>query len=114
MAGYVVQATSPRGVLATCHGKPLYNAMKYSVATLQEACYKRAMTVAERTSGNTSSMLADVLNKKKTEIEYINGTIVREGLKHGISTPANQVLLSLVRASYDLANIRMQHIQDQS
>ena len=41
-------------------------------------------------------MLQDVSNKRKTEIEVINGAIVREGERLGIPTPVNKVLVNLV------------------
>lgn len=52
--------------------------------------------VARATGDNISSMLADVLNKRKTEILNINGAIVREGEKKKIPTPVNEVLTNLV------------------
>ena len=48
------------------------------------------------TGPNISSMLADVNNKRKTEISNINGAIVREAEKLGIDTPVNKVLTNLV------------------
>uniref|UniRef100_A0A7S0DWF2 2-dehydropantoate 2-reductase n=1 Tax=Hanusia phi TaxID=3032 RepID=A0A7S0DWF2_9CRYP len=62
-----------------------------------ETCANLALHVAHDTSKNTSSMLADMLRGRKTEIEAINGMIVSEGLKHGIATPVNQTLLRLIR-----------------
>lgn len=58
----------------------------------------RVMEVCEATAGNTASMLQDVLNKKRTEIDSINGAIVREGAALGIPTPVNSTLTSLVQA----------------
>lgn len=52
--------------------------------------------VSRVTGENTSSMLSDVLNKRKTEIDNINGAIVREGAKFGIETPMNALLTRLV------------------
>jgi len=52
--------------------------------------------VCKVTGENTSSMLSDVLNKRKTEIDNINGAIVREGVKLGIDTPMNALLTRLV------------------
>jgi len=43
-------------------------------------------------------MLQDVLHEKTTEIEFINGAILREGKALGISTPVNAILTALVRA----------------
>jgi len=61
--------------------------------------------VCEATASNVSSMLQDVLAKRRTEIEYINGFIVRQGQELGIPVPVNTVLLDLVKtieASYDV------------
>lgn len=52
--------------------------------------------VCRATSGNTSSMLADIINKRKTEIMNINGAIVREGKKLNIQTPVNEMMTNLV------------------
>ncbi|MDD5465328.1 MAG: 2-dehydropantoate 2-reductase [Candidatus Omnitrophica bacterium] len=53
--------------------------------------------VCEGTSDNLSSMLQDVLRKKRTEIDFINGVIVRLGQEMGISVPTNKLLLDLVK-----------------
>lgn len=48
------------------------------------------------TATNKSSMLQDVLNHKRTEIDMINGAVVREGKSVGVATPVNQVLCRLI------------------
>lgn len=53
--------------------------------------------VALATSQNRSSMLQDVIHRRKTEIEMINGAIVREAQALSIQTPVNKVLTNLVR-----------------
>ena len=53
--------------------------------------------VCEATSSNISSMLQDVLRKKRTEIDYINGAVTRQGKALGIPTPVNDVLTNLVK-----------------
>ncbi|MFA5437925.1 MAG: 2-dehydropantoate 2-reductase [Candidatus Omnitrophota bacterium] len=61
--------------------------------------------VAEATGPNISSMLQDVLRKKRTEIDFINGVIVRQGQELGIPVPVNQVLVDLIKtieATYKL------------
>lgn len=52
--------------------------------------------VCRNTAGNLASMLQDVLKHQPTEIAFINGAIVREGKRLGISTPVNATLASLV------------------
>ena len=53
--------------------------------------------VCRLTSANNSSMLQDIQNHRKTEIDMINGAIVREASRLGIAAPYNQALTSLIR-----------------
>jgi len=52
--------------------------------------------VAEATRANRSSMGQDVDNKRQTEINAINGAVVREARKLGINVPVNQTLTTLI------------------
>ena len=45
-----------------------------------------------------SSMLQDVEAGRRTEIDYLNGAVVRMGQARGIATPANDAVASLVRS----------------
>ncbi len=54
--------------------------------------------VAEKTGKNKSSMHQDVANRRRTEIDFICGAIVREGEKLGIPTPVNRTLTLLIRS----------------
>ena len=58
---------------------------------------QKVESVAKATAGNASSMLQDVLNKNRTEIDFINGAIVRHGKATGIPTPVNEMLTALVK-----------------
>ena len=53
--------------------------------------------VCAATAKNKASMLQDILNRRKTEIDMINGAIVREGKALGIETPVNNALTNLIR-----------------
>ena len=59
---------------------------------------EKTEAVCEATAQNISSMLQDALRKKKTEIDFINGAIVRQGQSLGIPTPVNSILLDLVKS----------------
>ncbi len=54
-------------------------------------------SVCEKTKENVSSMLQDIRHKRPTEIEAINGYIVREGKELAIPTPVNSKLVQQVR-----------------
>jgi 2-dehydropantoate 2-reductase len=49
------------------------------------------------------SMLQDMERGRPTEIDAINGAVVREGTRVGVPTPYNSALLLLVRAREDVA-----------
>lgn len=62
-------------------------------------------SVCKATAGNVSSMLQDVLNKKRTEIDFINGAVVKWGQNLNVTTPVNYTLTNLIKtveASYEL------------
>ena len=44
-----------------------------------------------------ASMLQDVEARRQTEIDYLNGGIVRFGKEHGVQTPLNQAIWALVK-----------------
>jgi len=60
--------------------------------------FERVLEVCRATAENKASMLQDILEQRITEIQFINGAVVREGKKIGIPTPVNLTLASLVSA----------------
>jgi 2-dehydropantoate 2-reductase len=59
---------------------------------------ERVKNVCRSTAANMSSMLQDVKRQKKTEINHINGAVVRMAARHGVTAPVNEVLTTLVRS----------------
>jgi 2-dehydropantoate 2-reductase len=47
--------------------------------------------------GHKASMLQDVEARRETEIDYLNGGLVRFGREVGVPTPANQAIWALVK-----------------
>jgi 2-dehydropantoate 2-reductase len=62
-----------------------------------------AKNVCEKTAANLCSMLQDLKAGRRTEIESINGVIVRYGREHGVPTPVNDAVCRLVRSRESLA-----------
>jgi 2-dehydropantoate 2-reductase len=54
--------------------------------------------VCLETAENISSMLQDIRQRRHTEVEAINGMIVRQAAEFGIAVPTNQALLAGVKA----------------
>jgi 2-dehydropantoate 2-reductase len=67
----------------------------------------RVLEVCRATAGNIASMLQDVMNKKWTEVDYINGAIVKEGRNLNIPTPVNQTLTCLVQTIHETYDIKV-------
>jgi 2-dehydropantoate 2-reductase len=53
--------------------------------------------IARSMAGQRSSTAQDLARGRPTEIDHLNGHIVREGERLGIATPVNRVLWSLVK-----------------
>lgn len=54
--------------------------------------------VALRTADNISSMLQDVMRGAPTEVDAINGAVIRVGEQEGVQTPVNRTVCWLVKA----------------
>ncbi|NMC32512.1 MAG: 2-dehydropantoate 2-reductase [Veillonellaceae bacterium] len=59
---------------------------------------EKVLAVAAATATNRSSMLQDILHGRATEIDAINGALVREGNRLGMPTPVNATLTLLIKA----------------
>ncbi|ART64359.1 ketopantoate reductase family protein [Kushneria marisflavi] len=59
---------------------------------------RSTLAIAEVMSAQRSSTAQDLARARQSEIEHLNGFIVRQARCHGIETPINHTLLVLVRA----------------
>lgn len=59
------------------------------------------LNLLRNAKGGRSSMLQDFEAKRATEIDFINGAIVRAGEKTGIATPYNHAMVCLIKAIQD-------------
>ena len=50
------------------------------------------------TPGNKSSLRVDIENSQPSEIDYINGAVVRLAHEYGVAVPINETLVTLVHA----------------
>jgi 2-dehydropantoate 2-reductase len=56
-----------------------------------------AYNVAKNTSENKNSMLQDILNGMPTEIDFINGRVLRYAKDLGVRVPINELLTHLIK-----------------
>ncbi|KAH8802654.1 putative 2-dehydropantoate 2-reductase [Xylogone sp. PMI_703] len=68
---------------------------------------KVVFDVAEKTAKNTSSMLQDARAGRETEIDFINGWIVRRGSEMGIDCHNNEKIVQLVKARRTITEVEI-------
>ena len=71
---------------------------KEGIKADNESVLEVVYSVAKKTSQNTCSMLQDVKKKKMTEIDSINGYVIKLAKKHKIDVPVNETLYGLVKS----------------
>ena len=72
-----------------------------SGAALPASIVEDTVAIAGTMPSQRSSTAQDVARGRRSEIDYINGFVVREGVRLGIATPVNRVLHALVKAKDD-------------
>ncbi len=60
--------------------------------------YPHAIEYMSKAGDHKPSMLMDIENKRRTEIEFMNGKFIEYGQKAGIDTPYNIMIRALVKA----------------
>ncbi len=110
-------ARVPNGALVTSEN--LQSAMREAVQEAVRVAEAKGITLPEedmaawskeicrRTDKNINSMLQDLLRGRPTEIDAINGAVVREGRALGVPTPVNQLLAWLVRGIEETSDRRV-------
>ena len=68
---------------------------QYSVSKLQAY----VQSVVDETQQNKSSMLQDILAHRRTEIDFLNGYVVQQGLAKRLACPVNKALVELIHAT---------------
>jgi len=104
--GRLVEFEGTRRILREAVTEAIRIAKRKRIKLIYDDPLAKVEAVCEATSTNVSSMLQDVLRKKRTEVDFINGVIVRQGQELGIPVPVNSILVDLVKTieiSYNLA-----------
>lgn len=94
--GVLVRDPELREIAGAVACEALRVARAHGVTLTEAEAIERVETVAQKTAQNISSMLQDVRRGRPTEIEYINGAVVREGRRLRIPTPLNLLLTRLI------------------
>jgi len=74
--------------------------------TIPDDMMSRTMAVATRMPDQLSSTAQDLARGKPSEIDFLNGYVVRLGREHGIATPTNQALVVMVKLAETARGVR--------
>ncbi len=102
--GKLLDFPGTRSILEDAVQEGLLIGKKKEIQFIYSEPLEQVKKVCRLTSSNVSSMLQDVLKKKRTEVDFINGVIMREGQRRGIPVPVNSLLTRLIKTleeSYD-------------
>jgi 2-dehydropantoate 2-reductase len=102
--GRLIEYPGTHQILKNAVIEAVHVAREKGIRIIYDDPVKKVEDTCRLTSGNVSSMLQDILGKRRTEIDYINGAIVSEGEKLGIRATTNELLTNLVKTieeSYD-------------
>ncbi len=86
----------PKMMQASEEGEHVAKAL--SINLLYPSAKEAVRKVCEETSTNFSSMLQDILRKRQTEIEYINGAILKAANANGIHLPVNSFFYERIKS----------------
>ena len=59
--------------------------------------FVKAINNGTKNSRNISSMQQDLIKGKKTEIDYLNGAVIKLGKKYGIKCPVNEAFVVIIK-----------------
>lgn len=95
--GGLLESRCLRQMMRGAVGEVVRVAQRLEVELPEEDMESYAEGICQRTADNVNSMLQDVHRQRRTEVDAINGAVVREGERVGVGTPINTVLAELIR-----------------
>ncbi len=67
------------------------------VEVSEDECLEMFHKIVDSNQTNKSSMAFDIQYKRKSEIDFINGSVSKIGKKHGVPTPLNDMLYKIIK-----------------
>jgi 2-dehydropantoate 2-reductase len=95
--GRLLDYPDVKAVMADLVGEALAVAKARGVPLTYADPLATVYDVAAKTGANFSSMLQDFQKNRASEIDFMNGAIVREGKALGVPVPVNETMARLVR-----------------
>ena len=104
--GHMVQFAPVRNLMERAVAETLAVARADGVPLAEQAMVEAAYRLADKMPAATSSTAQDIARGRPTEIDSLNGYVVRRGAALGIATPVSEMLVTLVKLLEDSNIIR--------
>jgi 2-dehydropantoate 2-reductase len=96
--GKLLEIEETRALMADLVGEAVAVANRRGIHFTYADPLATVLEVAKKTGANRSSMLQDFDRKRESEIEFMNGAIVREAAALGIAAPVNAAVTLIIKA----------------
>ena len=105
--GRIVRNPWTRDLMRTVTREALHVARAAGVGLPDSEVTDAVLQLAEAMSEATSSTAQDIARGSRTEVDALNGYLVRRGCELGVATPVNQTLFALVKLLEETARERL-------
>jgi 2-dehydropantoate 2-reductase len=95
--GELLQSPSSEALMLALYKEGIAVARANQV-DMPDNLWETILQVCKMTANNQSSMLQDILHRRITEIDSINGSLLRIAEQHKLELPVNQTLFHMVKA----------------
>jgi len=96
--GALVRSEGAKRIMRAAVTEAVRVAKRKKIKLVYDDPLAKAEAICESTAGNLSSMLQDILGKRRSEIDAINGAIIRIAQEAGIPVPVNIMLADMVKS----------------
>jgi 2-dehydropantoate 2-reductase len=97
-AGQLVEHEGTLNLMRAILAEVVRVAAAQDISISEEERWETITSLLRRAAGAKSSMLQDVENRRRTEIDVVNGAIVEAGRRLDIPTPFNDAMVWLIRS----------------
>ena len=104
--GSIVNNPTMWNIFIQCidEGIAVATAQQVSLSTsFRDTAIKKCENYKHTAMDSKSSMLVDILNHRQTEIESLNGTMVKRGAALGVPTPMHSIIYNAVKLGTEIA-----------
>ena len=95
--GEIIENPGTRAIMEMAVREAYEVAKTLKIKLLVDDPVAYVIDIAKKTATNKSSMLQDVERQRPTEIDVINGAVVRIGKQVGVSVTVNEILTNLIK-----------------